>query len=221
MKKIPSVIISMMLSAVVFSAVPSARAQNVSAGVSLQDGKIKDFYLAISGYFHVPEPRVMEMKQRYNFNDEEMPVVLFLAARAGVEPSVIIDLRRKRMSWWNIGRRFNINPEVFFVTVNNENIGRPYGNAYGYYRKNRGMRDWGKTVLSDPDMVNLVNLKFMSEHHGIPAERIMKMRRGGANFPDIRRQGLREMDKKGNKGLDKGKPGKGQHEKGKGKGPNR
>jgi hypothetical protein len=66
----------------------------------------------------------------------------------------------------------------------------------------------------------------MSEHHGLPAENVMRMRRGGEKFPDIRQKGLREMDKNRNKDMNKGKPGhsngksgKGQHEKG--KGPNR
>ena len=42
-----------------------------------------------------------------------------------------------------------------------------------------------KTVLSDDDIVNLVELRFLSEHYHLPPERIIELRSRGRNFVAI------------------------------------
>jgi len=55
-------------------------AQNINLGLSITDGKVRGFYLSISSYFGVPEPRVVEIQKTYRLSDEELPVVFFIAA---------------------------------------------------------------------------------------------------------------------------------------------
>ncbi len=121
----------------------------------------------------------MYVKDHYRFPDEELPVVFFLASRAHVDPQVIIDLRvRKRMSWLNITFHYGLTPEIYYVPV--KRVGPPYGNAYGHYKKHG--QDYKKVRLSDADVVNLVNLRFMSEYHGVAAEVVMDQRGRGERF---------------------------------------
>lgn len=178
----------------IFTTTPAA-AQNVSLGLSLTDGKVRDFYLAISGYFSVPEARVIEIRERYRLGHDELPVVFFLAAQARVEPQVIIDLRLKGLSWWDITLHFGLNPEIFFVPVTVVRIDPPYGRAFGYYHRYRERKSWGQMVLTDVDIINLVNLKFISEYHRIPPERIMERRARGQNFIDIHEYAVKEKNK--------------------------
>jgi hypothetical protein len=72
--------------------------------------------------------------------------------------------------------------------------GPPYGRAYGYYKK-KPKKDWRTIVLGDDDVVNLVNLKFMSEHYGYPPEKIIKMRSGGKEFVSIYDEIRKEKEK--------------------------
>jgi hypothetical protein len=44
-------------------AVP-ASAQNVSTGISIADGELRSFYLAIGDYYRVPESRVVDVKNK-------------------------------------------------------------------------------------------------------------------------------------------------------------
>lgn len=157
----------------------TAFAQNVSTGISIANGQLSNFYLSIGDYYRVPESRVVYVRNRYPIHDEELPVVFFLASRAHVEPQVIIDLRiRKRMSWSDITFRYGLTPEIYYVPV--RRVGPPYGNAYGHYKKYKN--EYKKVRLVDDDVVNLVNLRFMSDYYGVAPEVIMDKRGRGETF---------------------------------------
>ena len=64
----------------------SASAQNVSTGISISNGELQSFYLAVGDYYRVPESRVVYVRDHYRIRDEELPVVFFLASRAHVDP---------------------------------------------------------------------------------------------------------------------------------------
>ncbi len=179
-----------------------AQDTQVDFGVSVADGELRNFYLAVSSHYHVPGEEVVAMKERYRFRNEELPVVYYLAARARVKPSAIIDLRMNRMSWLNISLHFGLTPEIFFVPLKVEKVGPPYGKAYGYYKKYRPKKEWNKIVLSDSEVVDLVNLRFVSEYHRLAPTEVIKMRGQGKNFVNINAE-----IKKG-KGKSKGKKGK-------------
>jgi len=190
-------------------------AQNVSTGISIADGELRSFYLAIGDYYRVPEPRVVHVKKHYRVRDEELPVVFFLASRAHVEPDVVIDLRfRQRMSWLNITFHFGLTPEIYYVPV--QRVGPPYGKAYGHYKKHE--HDYKRVVLADADVVNLVNLRFISDYHHVAPEMVMDMRSQGGRFVVINEEVRRGKEEHHDKGDDKGKNKHKEAGKGKGKG---
>ena len=197
----------------------TASGQNVSARVSITNGH-SSFYLAIGDYYRVPESRVVYVRDHYRIRDEELPVVFFLASRAHVDPQVIIDLRmRHRMSWLDITFHYGLTPEIYYVPVTR--VGPPYGNAYGHYIKHK--KDYKKVVLVDDDVVNLVNLRFMSEYHGIAAEVVMDRRGRGEKFylmnDEFREEKRTHADRDDDKGNGKDNYEKGKDKKEKNKGP--
>jgi hypothetical protein len=155
----------------------------VDIGGSIGEEGQRGFYLAVGDYYRVPQREVIIIKER-GFPPHEVPVVLSLAKRAHVEPEVIMDLRLSGYTWLDITLRFDLNPGIFYVPVGAMITGPPYGKAYGYYKK-KPKKKWKTIVLSDDDVINLVNLKFMSEHYGCPPEKIIKMRSGGKEFVSI------------------------------------
>jgi hypothetical protein len=188
----------------------SASAQNVSTGISISNGELQSFYLAIGDYYRVPESRVVYVRDHYRVRDEELPVVFFLASRARVDPQAIIDLRvRQRMSWLNITFHYGLTPEIYYVPV--QRVSPPYGNAYGHYKKHKN--DYKKVRLADADVVNLVNLRFMSEYHGVAAEVVMDQRGRGERFVVINDHYHKEKGKHRDQGDDRGK-GKDKNDKG-------
>jgi hypothetical protein len=173
--------------------------------------QIGDFRIAVSNHYRVPEREVIVIHDR-KIRDEEIPVVLFIAQRARVQPATIVDLRLRGMSWWSISTRFHIGPEVYYVPVA-VTPGPPYGKAYGHYKKNRNQ--WNTIVLADDDVVNLVQLRFLSEYYHVSPERVIDARRGGS-FMVVQR----EMSSHGKSGKDDDK-GKKADDKGNGRGRGR
>ena len=198
----------------------------VDMGISIGDEGLRSFYLAIGDYYRVPEREVIVIKER-RIPDEEIPVVFFIAKRARVKPATIIDLRLRGMTWMDITLRYHLGPEIFYMPVKETVvIGPPYGKAYGYYKK-KPRKEWKKIVLGDDDIINLVNLRFMSAHYGNPPEKVIQLREQGKTFIVINeeikkgKKGEKEKIKGKEKGEEEGEEegkGEGKEDKRKGKG---
>lgn len=199
----------------------SAHAQ-VDLGISLGEEGLRGFYLGVGEYFRVPQREVIIIKERH-IPVEEVPVVLLIAQRARVAPASVINLRLHGRSWLDITIHYGLSPEIYYVHVPpTVRVGPPYGKAYGHY-KNKPKKEWKTIVLRDDDVINLVNLKFVSEHYGYPAEEVIKLRSKGKNFVVINHEVRKEKGPKGKQFAEhsgKNEKGMGQqkgkaHEKGK------
>lgn len=151
----------------------------IDAALSIEDGRISSFYLAIGDHYRVPEKEIIVVKKR-TIPDDEVAVVFYLSSRTGVAPSVIVDLRLGGMTWMEITSRYNLTAEIYHVSIEKAS-GPPYGKAHGYF-KNRNRKEWKTIRLADDDIINLVNLKFMSEHHGLSPDEVVRMREQGQSF---------------------------------------
>jgi len=94
-----------------------------------------------------------------------------------------VDMRLRGDSWWNISVRLGVQPDVYYVPVTVVS-GPPYGRALGHY-KNKHRKQWSTIVLSDADVVNLVELRFLSEHYHVAPERIIELRGKDRDFVAI------------------------------------
>lgn len=185
--------------------VPPARPAQVDLGLAVSDGRLRSFYVAVGEHYRVAPSAVVDLRTRYRLADEDLPVVYFLAARAHVGPQAVIDLRLAKRSWFDIAVHFRLSPEIFFVPVRAERPGPPYGNAYGYYRKRGRAGDWRGLVLTDREVVGLVNLRFLSEYHGLDPDDIISRRSRQASFVRIHDEIGRSRPHKAPEGRDKGK----------------
>lgn len=203
-------------SLLVLALILTPRSGSAQTAVSVS-AHIGNFHVAVANYYHVPEREVLVIRER-RISDDELPVVFFLAQRARVAPARIIALRHAGRSWWDISVHFGLGPEVYYVPVTVVS-GPPYGRAYGHYKKSR--KHWNTIVLSDDDIVNLVELRFMSEYYGIAPERVIEARGRHRDFVTVHSEiGGRHARAERRDDDDRGGPGRGQG-KGKGKGRGR
>jgi hypothetical protein len=162
---------------------PALSVQPASAQTAISaSAHIGSFHVAVANYYHVPEREVMVIK-RQRIPDDEIPVALFIAQRAFVSSATIVDFRLHGDSWWDISARFGLSPEVYYVPVA-VTPGPPYGKAYGHYKK-KARNQWKTIVLTDADIVNLVELRFLSEHYQVAPERIIELRARDRDFVTI------------------------------------
>jgi len=158
-----------------------ARAE-IEAEVNIDDSGIKDFHLAIADFYKVPQQDIEIVKNR-KISDEELPVVFYLAGRAKVAPAAISELKLGGRSWLDITHFYGMGADIYYIDT--DPIGAPpYGQALGYY-KNKPKAEWKYIKLSDADVVNLVNLIFISTKYNFPPESVIKLRTDGKNFMAI------------------------------------
>ena len=165
---------------------------------------IGDFHVAVANYYRVPEREVIVIRER-RIRDEEIPVALFIARHARVPWTHVVDMRSRGASWWDISVRFGLSPEIYYVPVA-VSPGPPYGRALGHYKK-KHRKHWKTIVLTDADIVNLVELRFLSEHYAVAPERIIELRGRDRDFVVVHAE-VREHRKGEDRGRHSGK-GKG------------
>lgn len=153
------------------------------AAVQGQDphaGAREAYFRAVAGFFQVPLVEVTVLAG-WDLAPDEVPVVLFLADRAGVSPDALAGLRRGGGSWWDVARRFELSPQTFHIPL-------PTGETLGILeRAYREFRDrppaaWGGIELTDEEVVALVNLRVLSKQVGVPALRVLRSRETAGSF---------------------------------------
>ena len=123
-------IVRLMAAILGFSAV-SLQAQ-VQAGAVFSGDGLRSFYFAVGNYYQVPEREVtavQQVVQQQALPPEEVPVVFYVAERARVGPAVVVDLRRRGLSWADIAFHFRLDPDIYYF-----HGGPPYGQTHGRAR---------------------------------------------------------------------------------------
>jgi len=168
-------------------------AGGVDTGVSPGEEALSGFFLAVGDHYRISQTEVLIIRKR-GMPAYEIPVVLFIAKRAHIAPEIVADFRLRDNTWLYTTLRFGLGPEIFYVPVGVVVKDSLYGKVCGYY-KHKPKKEWKTIVLSDDDIINLVNLKLMSEHYGCPPEKIIKMRSGGKEFVSINDEIRKEKGK--------------------------
>lgn len=139
-----------------------SHANNIHLEISVTNDSLKHFYFSLSNFFETPEEKIIIIKKKYHpiIKDEEIPIILILAKEAKVDPQLIVELRKKGYSWYEIFVYFGIKPEKFYRTVIIKES-PPYGKAWGYYKKPKKIK---KVFISDGDIIVLTHVKFISEY---------------------------------------------------------
>lgn len=161
---------------------PGFASAQLQFGITAGNGGVNSFYLAIGDYYHVPPAQVTVVREQ-RIPDEEIPVVFFIAGRAHVPPQAVMDFRLKGAPWMDVAGHFGLGPDVFYVPVQKA-YGPPYGKAYGYF-KHKKRKEWKQIRLEDADVVNLTNLRFLSEHYHYSPDQVAQWRGQGSNFVQI------------------------------------
>jgi len=176
LKVLSAPLLTLMMTAAVGSAA------DISFGLSADQDGLKSFYLSIGEHYKAPETEIIIVR-KYNIPDDEMPVVFFISRHGDVEAGLVVKLRSEGKSWFEISAHFGLSPEVYYVSFERD-PGPPYGKAWGHY-KNKKRGEWQSIHLSDADVVNFVNIKFMSERYGYTPDEIVKMRDKKQGFVNL------------------------------------
>jgi hypothetical protein len=156
-----------------FAAFP-ASGQEVGPGVKAA------YFRAVAEHFEVSIEEVTIVAD-WDVEPDEVPVILFLAQRAGVSTDALIGLRRSGRPWGEVASRLGLSVGAFHIPLpEDEELGF-LARAYGEFR-GRPSRDWNQIELRDLEVIALVNLRVLSEQVGVPALRVLQCREEAGSF---------------------------------------
>jgi hypothetical protein len=151
-----------------------------AAGQDVGPGVKAGYFRAVAEHFHVPIEEVTIVAD-WDVEADEVPVILFLAQRAGVSTDALIGLRRTGRPWSEVASRLGLGVGAFHIPLpENEDLGS-LARVYGEFR-GRPSRDWNQIELRDLEVIALVNLRVLSEQVGVAPLRVLRCREEAGSF---------------------------------------
>lgn len=185
--------ISLLFGALLMVCVSAASVEaDINVGLSLDQDGLKDFHLAIGEHYQSPQKEIVVVRRQVA--DEELPVAFIIASAAGVDVPAVVKLRVGGKSWMEISLHFDLSPSVFYVPLARD-PGPPYGKAYGHFKDKAGKKS-KKVRLTDTEIIDWANLRFLSEFHHCSPDEIVKSRQSGHNFITISKDLKTKADKR-------------------------
>ena len=135
-------------------------------------GVRESYFRALGEHFEVPYQEVKIIGD-WDLAPDEVPVVLFLARRAGVSSDALIGLRRTGRSWREVSTRFGLSPRTFHLNLPEGAPLGPLARVFQEFRS-RPTDQWGQIELQDSELVALVNIRVLSEAVGVPPLRVLE-----------------------------------------------
>ncbi len=145
-----------------------------------------EFYMAVGDYFDVPYEDVYDLTEQ-GLADEDLAVVYFIAQRAKVSAEDVAQERHIGGSWNGIASSYGLDAGSFYMMVAGQIKSKVYAPLFNKFT-GVPQSDWKKLQLTDAEIVNLVNLKFVGSHHDYTVFDIMAMRDYGKSFVRINNQ---------------------------------
>jgi hypothetical protein len=145
---------------------------------------VRSFYRALQDYFGITDEAEITALREQGLSYDELAVVFFIAERSHAETQRVMEMRLASRTWTEIAFRLGLTPEVFYVPLTGTVTSPPYSHAYKGY-SGRPKREWKTISLTEKDVINLVNLRFLSDNYDCPPERVIEMRAAGKTFLQI------------------------------------
>jgi len=120
-------------------------------------------------------------------NNDDVSVCLYLHKKTSIHPQNIMGLKRKGMSWKQIMKSLKFEPDALFTESGIYEIfgvPRKFKHSYGELKK------WQKDPshemdLTDDDVRDLVQLRFIVRNFGVPPINVMRARNSGASWTNM------------------------------------
>ncbi len=141
--------------------------QQTTASVEARASDIR-LYMRAVGREHRVAGRELEVLEAWVHHPTELPVLLFLADRAGVPADVIGSLRHSGQSWQRIALRFDLGPATFRVPVGSGEASGVLARPLREFARPAGQ--WHQIAMTDHEIVALVNLRLLSHQLGTTPE---------------------------------------------------
>lgn len=154
-----------------------------------RSGAEQAYFRAVARYFQIPEGELAILRN-WDVPADEIPVLLFVARRAGVSAEALVALRGSGRSWTELSDRYQIGARALHVPVHDPSATGRLGPLYVTFRDTPVER-WGSISLSHEDIVALVNVRVLSSSLGLASDDVMRRTGDTTSFVELYAQLLR------------------------------
>lgn len=158
----------------------------VSSGTEVT---LRNFYQSVAEYYLAPQKEI-QLFRNANLKDEEIPVVYYFARTAKVNPEEVVNLRLCGMRWMDVANYYDLNLKLITDCLNNIDECQKHGAKFSKVYKTANKKNLRK--LSDKQIIDLINVKFISEDHLCSPKFVQKLRKQGSDFALINQQVIQE-----------------------------
>jgi hypothetical protein len=138
-----------------------------SGGVAAQDSESArmDYLQAVAAFYRLPASEVAILDD-WELPLDEIPVVLFVARRAGVSPEALVALRGSGRSWASLTDRYRVTTATLHLPLPDDASAGALADAYATFRE-MPVDGWQAIRLTDTDIVSLVNIRVIGQSLGL------------------------------------------------------
>lgn len=154
-----------------------------------QTGAERAYFRAVARYFQLPESEV-EILANWDLPADEIPVLLFVARRAGVSAEALVALRESGRSWTELSDRYQIGARALHVPLHDVSAAGRLSGVYETFNSTPVDR-WGDIRLSSDDIVALVNVRVLSQSLGMTPDDIARRTANSRSFVELYSQLIR------------------------------
>lgn len=143
----------------------------------------QDFDQALVQYFKISTDVVAALRAT-GVTAEELPVCCHIARHSGTNAESIAKMRARGDTWREIVLGRNMGMNIFYQPIVGTSVSETY---YPIFAKFDAVpaSQWRKLELSDDEILNLVNLRFIASQHDYSVYKVMAQRDDGLPFLEI------------------------------------
>lgn len=155
-------------------------------GLAAQEDQGADraaYFRAVAEFYHMPQNEISILGD-WDLPPDQIPVVLFIARRAGVSPEAVLALRRSGESWVGLCRRYKVDAAQLHLPLADGAPAGPLEKVYARYRAVPPDR-WGEIQLTDRDILMLVNVRVLAQTLKMSPAKVLSAAEGDGSFVNV------------------------------------
>jgi hypothetical protein len=161
----------------------------VASAAQQQSAAEQAYFRAVARYFQLPEAEV-SILANWEIPAEEIPVLLFVARRAGVSSEALVALRESGRSWIELADRYQIGARALHVPLHDASAAGRLAPLYNTFRDTPVDR-WGDIRLRSEDIVALVNVRVLAQSLSVAPDEVMRRTATTSSFVELYAQLIR------------------------------
>ena len=154
-----------------------------TAGAAESQDAADPYFRAVAEFFGVSAEEV-DILREWRLDAQEVPVVLFVAGRAGVSPEALAQLRRSGRGWNDLSARYGLDASHFHVPLREGADAHALAATYERYRS-MPASEWRTIALNDREIVILVNVRMVAQTLRLPPGEVLAAQATTPSFVDL------------------------------------